>query len=317
MGLSATPGKDNKSISQVLETLRISKIEARLETDPDVKDYVHERVYEIIKCDVSDTACTLENHFTQVISPLLNRIRQRHPFPLIQCSIANLSAYQVLQSKRDCNQKYQDHSLDPLFGAVQSLLTIRERLASSGIGVARNEMRKFRTSLGSTSALSREINQCQSFLAMNKIIMETLEKEIITGESVDNENPKLVKLKEVLVEHFTAFSGKSSRAIVFSQWRDSVEEIVSFLNSMNPEVKIKAAKFVGQSSGSIVADSDNDDDDDDSIKNRKGRKPKQTGMNQSEQQAALSSFRKGMFNVLVCTCIGKCCIACKVFCWAN
>lgn len=299
MGLSATPGRDTKTINQVLETLRISKIEARLETDSDVKDYVHERVYEIIKCDVPDTISTLEHHLLQVMIPIYERIRQRRRLPLLNCGLSSLTAYQVLQSRRECHQTHNDHSLDQLFTTLQSLLTIRERLVSSGIGVATNEFKKFTNNLGNHS-LAREITESVSFQAIIAIMTATFDNRIMAESSVENQNPKLVKLKEVLDDHFSGSAGVSSRAIVFSQWRDSVEEIVSFLNSTIPSVK--ATKFVGQSSGSVnITCSDNEDDNN---KKRTAKRTKMTGMNQSEQQAALSSFRKGLFNILVCTCIG-------------
>ena len=56
-------------------------------------------------------------------------------------------------------------------------------------------------------------------------------------------NPKLFKLVEVLREHFERkeATGQSTRVIVFSQWRESVGEIVSMLTSQNSSL-IKPAQ---------------------------------------------------------------------------
>ena len=90
------------------------------------------------------------------------------------------------------------------------------------------------------------------------------------------------KLVEVLQDHFKAFADKrkSTRAIVFSQYRDSVEEVVKLLK---PHRLFKPAEFVGQS------------------KTSDGR----MGMDQETQQNVISEFRNGTYNILVCTCIGE------------
>ncbi|MBN2207900.1 MAG: hypothetical protein JW759_01180 [Candidatus Coatesbacteria bacterium] len=50
-----------------------------------------------------------------------------------------------------------------------------------------------------------------------------------TGSSSSSSNAKLIKLREVLEEHFCrhAGGGSSTRAIVFTQYRSSVSEIVA------------------------------------------------------------------------------------------
>ena len=72
------------------------------------------------------------------------------------------------------------------------------------------------------------------------------------GESASDNfenNPKLTKLAEVLVEHFERKKAinESTRAIVFSQWRESVGGIVKMLSSQVTSL-IKPAQFIGQAS---------------------------------------------------------------------
>ena len=100
-------------------------------------------------------------------------------------------------------------------------------------------------------------------------------------------NPKLEKLCEILVEHFEneRKNGKSTRVIVFSQWRKSVDEIVCVLKT---EESLRPRKFVGQGKGSS------------SGKDGKSR-GNETGMKQREQEEAIRQFTDGKFNVLVCT----------------
>ncbi len=68
-------------------------------------------------------------------------------------------------------------------------------------------------------------------------------------------HPKLQKLEEVVLEHFSSFCGGGSahqrtaetRVMIFSQYRESVQEIADMLGRHAPLVK--AMTFVGHSSG--------------------------------------------------------------------
>ena len=67
--------------------------------------------------------------------------------------------------------------------------------------------------------------------------------------------------------------------MVFSEYRDSVEDIVRVLSKHDPLLRTMA--FIGQAS-----------------KNGKG-------FSQKEQLEVIQKFQKGNFNVLVATCIGE------------
>ena len=62
-------------------------------------------------------------------------------------------------------------------------------------------------------------------------------------------HPKLRKLEEVILEHFRGFqnSAMSTRAMIFSQYRESVQEIADMLSRHLPLVKVMT--FVGHSTG--------------------------------------------------------------------
>ena len=66
-------------------------------------------------------------------------------------------------------------------------------------------------------------------------------------------HPKLVKLKDIVLEHFRACEDtqaagntKGSRVMIFSQFRDSVQEISRMLSEYKPLVKVMS--FIGQQS---------------------------------------------------------------------
>ncbi|KAI1237430.1 hypothetical protein IHE44_0013503 [Lamprotornis superbus] len=106
-------------------------------------------------------------------------------------------------------------------------------------------------------------------------------------------HPKLKKLEEIVVEHFKSWkercsagedrSGSSAgdtRVMIFSSFRDSVQEIADMLARLSPAVR--AMTFVGHSSG-------------------KGSK----GFTQKEQLEVVRRFREGGYNTLVSTCVGE------------
>ncbi|KAH0620199.1 hypothetical protein JD844_020213 [Phrynosoma platyrhinos] len=106
-------------------------------------------------------------------------------------------------------------------------------------------------------------------------------------------HPKLKKLEEVVVEHFRSWKehedekmaeGKpgDTRVMIFSSFRDSVQEIAEMLSQHFPVVKVMT--FVGHSSS-------------------KGKGTK--GFTEKEQLEVVKRFREGGYNTLVSTCVGE------------
>ena len=66
-------------------------------------------------------------------------------------------------------------------------------------------------------------------------------------------HPKLAKLEEIVLEHFVQFQDDNAddpeattRVIIFSEYRDSVNEITEVLNQHRPIVRVMS--FIGHSS---------------------------------------------------------------------
>lgn len=101
-----------------------------------------------------------------------------------------------------------------------------------------------------------------------------------SGES----HPKLRATRELLEEHVRAH-GDGSRAMVFTSLRDSVDELVPYLQQ---SAMLRVAPFVGQ-------------------QNRKGRGKMEgsRGLPQKRQREVVRQFTQGDYNVLVSTSIGE------------
>lgn len=100
-------------------------------------------------------------------------------------------------------------------------------------------------------------------------------------------------------EHFNRkqSAGQDTRVIIFSQWRDSVESIVSMLKAQNHSM-LKPSPFIGQSKKSMGKKSKSDEE-------TSNDRQDSAGMNQKQQQKVLQQFQQGIYNILVCTCIGE------------
>lgn len=285
LGLSATPGTNIKAIQQVIDALRINKIEARTEEDPTVARYIHKRESEIVIVPAVSATKLVERALNDLIGPLLDRLRSAGA--LRASGNATLTSYQLIKAREDFQKRNPGDSMTGYFIAAQTFCQIRTNLHKHGIGVVRTSLQRLRN----TPQRGVMVNLIRS--TAFETVWSTVEKAVGGGDtSCDgiqenklNNNPKLTKLVEILIEHFerARVRGDSSRAIVFSQFRDSVSEIVSVLAASKP--LILPRHFVGQGNGTS----------DGLLK----------GMKQAEQHQVIREFRDGIYNVLVCTCIGE------------
>ena len=99
----------------------------------------------------------------------------------------------------------------------------------------------------------------------------------LTDELVRNdvEHPKLLKLQEIVKE--TIKNDNKAKLIVFTQFRDSAEEIIKKIE----EIKVSGNIFFGQAKKNGV------------------------GFSQKKQKEILDKFRSGEFNVLVATSVAE------------
>ena len=240
----------------------------------------------------------MENLLDKVLDPIINNLRERNGLRNFRGGNKSLTPYNVMLSMRT-HVEQQDFALLQIFRPLIALLQARQALRDNGVGMARGSLLKFMKDYGKKGGYGAKVAESESL----KKIWNTIVSVQDTGKSFSQDNiddlklnnPKLDKLEFVLREHFNRARscGESSRAIVFSQWRDMVEEIVKMLQGSAPLVK--AAKFVGQSSGSTAEDAS-------SPTTKRATSSKVAGMNQKEQQKVIDEFRNGLHNVLICTC---------------
>jgi ATP-dependent DNA helicase MPH1 len=284
IALTATPGSKVEAVQQVLDNLGISQVEARSEESLDIRQYVHSRMEDVISLEPSDEMLRIQELFSKALRPLVNKLSQQNIYwgrdPM------GLTTFGLMNARKDWMNGPGRNLPQGLKWSINSVFVMLQRLAHSiklltfhGIQPFYANLRDFRAEAeekgGKGSKMENQLLKDSNFQEMMRILETWLKRDDFVG------HPKLTYLSDTLLNHFMdAGTGSSTRAIVFSEYRDSAEEIVRVLNTHKP--LISAAVFVGQ------ADS-----------------KRSAGMKQREQIETIERFKSGGFNVLVATSIGE------------
>lgn len=140
VGLSATPGTDIKSIQAVCDRLKVSRIEARAEDDPDVRRYIHHREEEVIVVRQPDVIKSLDSKFSELILPILTRLREERVSPRLHYDSATLQPWSVIQANKEYVERTGDYRLNGQFNVLRELVNARTLLKAHGVQMARTKL---------------------------------------------------------------------------------------------------------------------------------------------------------------------------------
>ncbi|KAI0863052.1 hypothetical protein F4860DRAFT_469949, partial [Xylaria cubensis] len=290
LALTATPGSKVEAVQEVIDGLGVSHVEIRTENSLDIIPYVHQRDEEIVTLDPSDEIILIRDLFAKVLKPLVDKLSSQNAF--YSRDPMTLTTYGMVKARKDwlaraghnANQgvKFMMMGLFTLLGSIAHTIKL---LNFHGIKPFYDSLAQFRDEIEAKgqkgSKYKRQIVEDANFQEMMTKMDRWVRNDNFVG------HPKLTHLSNTVLNHFMDAgegreSGASSntRIIVFSEYRDSAEEIVRVLNRHQP--LIRAAVFVGQ------ANSKNSE-----------------GMKQAEQIQRIQKFKEGEFNVLVATSIGE------------
>jgi len=290
LALTATPGSSVEAVQEVIDGLEISKVEIRTEESIDIQPFTHRRNIDQVLLDPSDEIIMIKGLFSKTLQPLLNRLCQQNGYwnkdPMALTTFGMLKARKswfVSDAGRKASQGLKG-MMNSLFAVLGSLAHSIKLLNFHGIGPFYTNLVDFRdANEGGKAKAKKEVLDSPDFKKMMGMIQSWINKVDFIG------HPKLTYLCDTIMNHFLdAGEGRladgappsSTRVIVFSEFRESAEDISRVLNRHGP--MIRASVFVGQ------ADS-----------------KRSMGMNQQKQQETIKQFRNGLFNVLVATSIGE------------
>ncbi|XP_075048258.1 Fanconi anemia group M protein [Mixophyes fleayi] len=298
LALSATPGSDTKSVQQVITNLLIGRIELRSEDSPDIQPYSHDRHLEKFVVPLGGELEAVQKSYLKVLETVAGRLIQNNV--LMRREIPNLTKYQIILSRDQFRKNPPNNIGGVQIGMVEgdfalciSLYHGYELLLQMG---TRSLYYYLRSIMDGSKGMTRARNElCRNSDFMN--LYQQLESMFSAANCSDVKktfiysHPKLKKLEEVVVQHFKSWNkqgpstssdtSKDTRIMIFSSFRDSVQEIAEMLNQHRPTVRVMS--FMGHSSAG------------------KGTK----GFTQKEQLEVVKRFREGGYNTLVSTCVGE------------
>ncbi|XP_057851783.1 DEAD-box ATP-dependent RNA helicase FANCM [Cryptomeria japonica] len=273
LALTATPGSKQATIQMVIDNLQISTLEYRNENDPDVRKYVHNKNIDLITVAMGKESVNVSNLLLEVITPVVQKLCSLGVF--YSKDVTTLTPFEFLTARDKFRQsppaflaQPQYGEVEAYFGAAITLFHIYKLLFSHGIRPAL-EMLQQKLQQGSFAR----------FIGRNETLWQVkafMQQSVRHGAP----NPKIVKMKEIIMDHFHSKDAGNSRVIIFTNFRESVKDIMGCLATLGHAVK--AMEFIGQSSGKASK-----------------------GQSQKVQQEVLQKFRAGGYNTIVATSIGE------------
>jgi ERCC4-related helicase/ERCC4-type nuclease len=270
LAMTASPGGDAEKVRAVCTVLGIERVETRVETDPDVAPYVHERTLEFVKVDLPPELEDARARMHLLVDQRLDALRQLgFPAPERErLSMKTLNYLNALIQERIADRDpaaFQAASIQAELMKLRHGLTLCE---SQGSVVLARFLERLAVD-GASGAGSKASQR----LAADAVFGEL----VATARSWEGElHPKFPVVRAVIEEQLRA--DPASRIIVFASYRDTVHALAAHLSACG----IPSERFVGQAS-----------------------RDTEKGLSQKQQIDALRRFRAGEFRVLVATSVGE------------
>lgn len=267
LALTASPGSDRERILEIIKNLFIEGIELRTEFDDDVKPYISEKDIEWVNVEVPKEIVAIREKLELSIKVRLKRLKELGiEIPEKATKRDLLEIQQAVQGELVNSRRVE------LFEA-SSLLAEVLKLSHAVELVETQSLESFRSYVG--KILKEGASRGGSKASKNVSNDPNFRDALMLAMRLNVEHPKILKLKEIVSDQLKI--KEDSRIIVFTNYRDSADYLVSELSKIAP-----TSKFIGQS-------------------DRENEK----GMKQREQIEVLDNFRNGVYKILVATSVGE------------
>ena len=268
LGLTASPGWDEEKIQGVCQNLFIKEVVIKNEEDSDVEPYFNPVEVKWVKIELNPELKDIKAHLEKALKVRLKTLKTMG----VINSISNVSKKDVLAAKGKAQNRI-GHSLHPpqkcfiavsILTAVINILHSLELLETQGTTTLNKYFERLRKK--KTKAAKGLINDTEFQMAIG--LTENAYKKGI-------DHPKLKKLMSILKKELKK---SDSRIIIFTQFRDSVENIFQHCLSND----INAVKFYGQAP-----------------------RENEKGLSQKRQKEIIRAFKNGEYDVLISTSVAE------------
>ena len=267
VGMTASPGSSYERIKEVCENLDLRRIDIRSDDDPDVSPYVHDtyvnRIEVNIPPDLVKASAILRSMLDRYVEEMIGLGLMDRGWP------ASTKHMLTIGAKLQTRAAHGDKS--PIVFKGLSLQAVCIKLLHAITMAETQGMTAVRIYLDKLIAESRSESGGK---AVKTIVGNELFPKVVHLARMSNvEHPKISKIMTLV--SMIVSEEPESRILVFSQYRDTCDLLVSKLSLIQGA---RVAKLVGQSNG---------------------------GLKQKEQIGLLSKFRSGEYNVVVSTSVGE------------
>lgn len=284
LGLTASPGSDKEKIKEVCDNLYIQSIVVKTEEDNDVRPYFNPVAIDWVRVKMSSELEKIKTHVDKALKIRLKGLKNMGVIRTVSVNKLDiLKARGRVQSAiaRSVNPKKECFQVISILSAVINIQHSQELIETQGVVtfnkyVARLRKKKTKAAksliqdpnFGKAIYLAREAEKHGLEHPKLKKVTDIIKKELGQNGQTKLQSDRYVKDADQ----------KSSKIMVFTQYRDSLEMIHQKLEKEG----IKSAKFFGQAS-------------------RDGEK----GLTQKEQKEIIKAFKIGEYDVLLSTSVAE------------
>lgn len=284
LGLTASPGSDKEKIKEVCDNLYVQNIVVKTEEDYDVRPYFNPVAIDWVRVKLSSELEKIKKHVDKALKVRLKGLKNMGIIRTVSVNKTDiLRARGRVQSAiaRTVNPKKECFQAISILSAVINIQHSQELIETQGVVtfnkyVARLRKKKTKAAksliqdpnFGKAIYLAREAEKHGLEHPKLKKVTDIIKKELGQNGQTKLQSERYVKDADQ----------KSSKIMVFTQYRDSLEMIHQKLEKEG----IKSAKFFGQAS-------------------RDGEK----GLTQKEQKEIIKAFKIGEYDVLLSTSVAE------------
>ncbi|MEA1907746.1 MAG: DEAD/DEAH box helicase [Euryarchaeota archaeon] len=269
LGITASPGSNPETIAEVCENLHIERVEVKSEADPDVVPYLYAKEIEWVRVEVPARIRELKRQMERVLSDRFSKLAE-----LDFIVVASASKRELLDLQRELHTQVVEKSNVNAFSGISILAEIFkvkhaiELAETQGAGALGKYFDRLNTEARSGSG-----SKAAKRLAMDRDMRAAMKMLVLCTE----DHPKLDAVRRIVADQLRG--NPDSRAIVFTNFRDSADMVVSALKGTEG---VSAVRFVGQAN-----------------------KLNDKGLTQKQQVEIIAQFRSGEYNTLVATSVAE------------
>ncbi len=256
LALTASPGGTKEKIEEIKNNLKIEAVEIR--TEQDIKDYIQEKKINWIHVDLPEPFKKLHQQIKQVYKTKLKDLQKlgitKPPSLISKKDLIEIQKQFHQEIKNKNPLAYHGVSLTSQLIKLDYSLELLETQGLISLNKFWEKLQKEETKAAKNIIKNPEIKK-----AIN-LTSTLIEKNI--------KHPKIYMLKSIIKKELE--QNPKSKIIVFANYRNTVDEIISFLKQVD---LIKPIKLIGQ----------------------------KDGLKQSEQIQTIKDFESGIYNVMVGT----------------